>query len=74
MEYQKPNDHKRTFSIGSRYWSEDKYEMFVVDRNETKGKIKLEVGLGMPAWYKLRVNALGRETVTAKGHTFETGY
>ena len=74
MVYQKPKDNTRIFSVGSRYWSEDKYEMFVVDRNDMKGKIKLEVGLGMPAWYKLRVNALGRETVVARGHTFEAGY
>ena len=74
MEYPTPEDNTKRFSIGSRYWSDAQYEMFVENRNEQKGKIKLQVGFGKPAWYKLHINTLGHETVTAKGHTFEAKY
>ena len=62
------------FTEGSRYWSDDKFEMFVENRNNSKGKIKLFIGFGRPAWYKVRVNGLGREEVTVKGHRFEAIY
>ena len=58
------------FIVGWRYWSEDKYEMTVVNRFDQTNLIQVEVGFGLPANYKIRKDFQGREWITAKGRTF----
>jgi hypothetical protein len=69
------------FKEGRRYWSDDGRELFVIGRRErtrTDGtlnpRIYAEVGLGMPAYYKIRLDFRGRETVTAKNRVFTAAY
>jgi hypothetical protein len=58
------------FVVGRRYWSDDKYEMIVCNRFDRTNLLRVEVGLGMPANYKIHVDALNQEYITAKGRIF----
>lgn len=58
------------FIVGLRYWSDDKYEMTVVNRFDDTSLLRVEVGFGLPANYKIRKGYKGREWIKAKGHVF----
>jgi len=58
------------FIVGRRYFSEDKYEMSVCGRFDRTNLLRVEVGFGLPANYKIRVDTLGREYITAKSRVF----
>ncbi len=58
------------FETGRRYWSDDRYEMYVVDRFDRTGLIRVEVGFAMPANYKIRKDYYGCEYIIAKGREF----
>jgi hypothetical protein len=58
------------FITDRRYWSEDKYEMYVCGRFGRTNLLRVEVGFGMPANYKIRRDYRGREWIKAKGHIF----
>jgi hypothetical protein len=61
------------FIAGRRYWTEGGgYEMFVVNRFDRIGRIRAEIGFGLPANYKVRVDILGREYIVAKGRRYES--
>ena len=60
-----------TFIVGLRYWSDDRHEMMiVVNRFDKSNLIRVEVGSGHPANYKIRKDNQGWEYIKAKGHTF----
>ena len=58
------------FIVNRRYWSDDRYEMFVVNRFDMTNLLRVEVGFGLPANYKIRRDFQGREFITSKGRTF----
>jgi hypothetical protein len=65
------------FKEGRRYWSDDRRELYVIGRRErtrTDGnynpRIYAEIGFAKPAYYKIRLDFRGRETVTTKNHVF----
>jgi hypothetical protein len=58
------------FCINRRYWSEDRYEMLVVNRFDRTGLIRAEIGFALPANYKIRKDRRGCEYIVAKGRTF----
>jgi hypothetical protein len=65
----KNKDYMR-FIERQRYWSEDKYEMYVVRRFDNTELLRVEIGFGLPANYRLRQDVFGREYIQAKGHIF----
>ena len=60
------------FVVGQRYWSADKYEMIVVDRFDRTNLLRVEVGFGLPANYKIRKGFDGREYIIAKKRIYES--
>ena len=58
------------FIVNRRYWSEDKYEMFVCDRFDRTGLLRVEVGFGLPVNYKIRKDYRGCEWIKAKGRIY----
>jgi hypothetical protein len=58
------------FCVDRRYWSDDRYEMYVVNRFDRIGFVRVELGFGLPANYKIRKDTLGREYIIAKGRTY----
>jgi len=58
------------FIEGRRYWSDDKYEIFVVKRYDRTNLLRAEVGFGLPANYKIRTDALSREWIKAKDRIY----
>ncbi len=58
------------FEINRRYWSEDRHEMYVVGRFERTGLLRVEVGFGLPANYRIRTDRMGCEYINAKGRTY----
>jgi len=58
------------FIINRRYWSEDKYEMYVCGRFDRTNLLRVEVGFSLPANYKIRRDYRGREWIKAKGRIF----
>jgi|GEM_PF-4207325 len=58
------------FVAGRCYWSEDKYEMYVVNRFDGTNLLRVEVGFGLPANYKIRRDNRGREWIKAKGRIY----
>ena len=58
------------FIAGCRYWSDDKYEMFVVNRFDRTGIVRCELGFGLPANYKIRYDFKGCEYINAKGRVY----
>ena len=59
------------FIENRRYWSDDKYEMYVVKRFDLHGLLRVEVGFGLPANYRVRKDAHGREYIQAKGRIYK---
>jgi hypothetical protein len=58
------------FIVGRRYWSDDKYEIYVVERFERTNLLRVEAGLGLPANYKIRKGFDGREYIIAKKRVY----
>ena len=58
------------FIAGRRYWSDDKYEITVVNRFDRTNLLRVEVGFGLPANYKIRKGYDGREWIKAKGRIY----
>ena len=58
------------FQESQRYWSDDKYEFFVIKRFDRTGLIRGYIGFSMPGNYKIRIDFQGREYITAKGRIF----
>ena len=58
------------FIINRSYWSEDKYEMYVCNRFNRANLLRVEIGFGLPANYKIRRDSRGMEWIKAKGHIF----
>jgi hypothetical protein len=58
------------FIPNRRYWSDDKYEIYVCNRFDKTGLLRAEVGFGLPANYKIRKDALGCEWIKAKGRVY----
>ena len=62
------------FCVERRYTSVDGYDMFVVarfDKYPEASLLRVEVGFGSPANYKIRTDRSGREYIAAKGHVFK---
>jgi len=59
------------FIVGRRYWSKDKYEIFVVNRFDRTNLLRVEAGFGLPANYKIRKGFDGREYIISKKRVFE---
>jgi len=62
------------FIVNRRYWSEDKYEIYVCNRFDRTNLLRVEVGFGLPANYKIRRDFRGCEYIKAKGHVFTALY
>ena len=60
------------FVIGRKYWSDDKYEMMVVNRFDQTGLVRCELGFGMPANYKIRKDSCGEEYIIAKRRIYRS--
>ena len=58
------------FITDRRYWSEDGYEMYVCGRFDRTNLLRVEVGFGFPANYKIRIDYRGYEWIRAKGRMF----
>ena len=58
------------FIVGNRYWSDDKHEIYVCDRFDRTNLLRVEVGFGLPANYKIRKDYRGEEWIRAEGHIF----
>ena len=67
-EYEEESQMK--FVVGNRYFSEDNYEMVVYNRFDSKGIVRVAVGFGNPANYKILKDRRDCECIAAKGHTF----
>ena len=61
---------KYRFYVGRRYFSDDKYEIFVCGRFDRTNLLRAEVGIGLPANYKIRVDSQGCEYINAKGRVY----
>jgi hypothetical protein len=62
------------FTIDRRYWSDDNYKMYVCKRFDEINLIRVEIGFGLPANYKIRKDIQGFEWIKAKGHIFRAKY
>ena len=62
------NETVHRFQVGERYFSDDNHEMTVHSRS--KEYIRVAVGFGLPANYKIKHDFMKREWVKAKGHVF----
>ena len=62
------------FHKGRRYWSDDKYEFYIIKRFDRTKLIRGYIGFAMPGNYKIRINFRGCEYITVKGHTFTALY
>ena len=62
------------FIANRRYWSDDYYEMYVCNRFERTNLLRVEVGFGLPANYKIRRDYRGAEWIKAKGHIFRADH
>ena len=62
------------FVIGRRYWSEDNYEMIVVNRFDRTGLVRVEIGFAFPSNYKIRKDFNGFEFILAKNKIYRATY
>jgi len=59
------------FNVGQCYWSEDKYQMYVVNRFDRTNLLRVELGFGLQANYKIRKRCFdGREYIIAKKRVY----
>lgn len=59
------------FIIGRKYWSDDKYEICVCNRFDRTNLLRVEVGFGRAANYKIHTDSLGIEWIRAKGRVYK---
>ena len=59
------------FIIGRRYWSEDRYEIFVANRFDRTNLLRVEIGFGLPVNYKILKGFDGREYIIAKKRIYK---
>ena len=58
------------FVIDRKYFSEDRFEMYVVGRFDNTNIIRAEIGFGLPKNFKIRKDHTDCEYILANGRVY----